>query len=201
MNKEALHIEFEKLTDLIAGNISGQEKDEIDAHLRICQECAALKTKTQNFVGVMRSDALEEVPLHILERSFDLLRERKTNVKTEEKPSLFRKIVAVFSDEGLTPAFGLRSSQTENSRRFWLIAEDSEIDLRVEKRGETSKISGQIFGEFSGGKVALRSDENTFDTDLTDLSEFSFAEIPNGNYSLLIYFEQPEIEIPSINVE
>lgn len=201
MNKEALHIEFEKLTDLIAGNISGQEKDKIDEHLKICRECAALKTKTQNFVGVMRSDTLEEIPTHILERSFDLLRERKTNIETQEKPSFVRKIIAVFSDEGLNPAFGLRSGQTKSSKRFWLTAEDSEIDLRVEKRGETSKISGQIFGEFTGGKVVLRSSENTFSTELTDLSEFSFAEIPNGNYSLIISFEQTEIEIPSINVE
>jgi hypothetical protein len=203
MNEKALHIEFEKITDLILGTLSERETTEITEHLAICSNCAKLKMRVENTIFAMQTDKLEEVPTHILERTFDLLNERKKVAATSEKASFLKKIVAVFTDESsnLTPIFGLRSKQTENSKRFWLQAEDAEIDLRLDKSDEKWKVAGQVFGEVTGGEAFLQSNENVFTTELSELCEFSFSEIPNGKYRLFIYFRETEIEIPAINIE
>lgn len=201
MNQETLHIQFEKITDLIIGTLSERETAEINEHLAACSDCSKLKTRVGDAIFAMQTDKLEEVPTHILERTFDLLNEKRMDVAIPEKLSLRKKIIAVFTDEGLTPVFGLRSNQTENSKRFWLQAEDAEIDLRLDKSGETWKVSGQILGNFTEGKVVLQSNDNMFITTLNELCEFSFSEVPIGNYRLFLNFEQTEIEIPSINIE
>lgn len=203
MNSETLHIQFEKITDFLTGKTSASEKEEISAHLKTCKECENLRSRAENTINIMMEDRLEEVPAHILERTFDFLRERKTSLPTTEKSSLLKKITAVFTDQSssLTPAFGLRSGQTDNKKRFWLSAEDAEIDLRLEKIVENWKVSGQVFGDFNGGKAVLQSQDELFETQLSELCEFTFSDVPSGVYRLFLYFEQTEIEIPVLNIE
>ncbi len=199
MNQDSLHINFEKLTDLIVGTLSEAEKAEVSEHLNLCPNCAMLKMRTEKTIGVMQSDRMEEVPSHILERTFDLLRERKI---APAKPSLLKRILATLETESssLTPAFGLRSGQTEAARQLWLTTDDAEIDLRLRQTGETWNVAGQVFSSFLGGEAVLQSESAELKSEMSDQGEFSFDEVSSGDYKLILRFANTEIEIPEINV-
>ncbi len=200
MSQNSLHIEFEKITDLITGMLSSAEQRELAAHLETCPDCAILKEQAQKNVEIMRSDRLEEVPPHILERTFALLREKKP---TPAKPSLVDRIIAVLQTEDsiLTPAFGLRSGQTNSIRRLWLTADMAEIDLRLEPAGEMWTVTGQVFGDFTGGEGVLQNDEAELHAPLSDLCEFSFTGVLPGVYKMTLRLTDVEIEIPEVKIE
>lgn len=202
MNQSSLHIEFEEITDLVVGSLSVNKTAEINKHLATCLDCSNLKTRVENMILAMRTDKLEDVPTHILERTFDLLHEQRA-IRTTEKTPFLKKIIAVFieNNPNLTPAFGLRSGQAENMKRFWFQAEESEIDLRIEKTPENWKVSGQVFGKFENGKALLKSNENVYETELNEQCEFAFNNVHQGTYRLFFYFENTEVEIQAINIK
>lgn len=202
MNEDSLHIEFEKLTDLIVGTLAGAERAQVETHLDSCPACAAQKMRAEKFIGVMRSDRLEEVPPHILERSFDLFGESKVKKAAPEKSSLMSRIFAVLESEtsSLAPAFGLRSGQPELMRQMRLSTGEAEIELLLRQTGETWHIAGQVFADFIGGEAVLRSDSAEFKAEMSDLCEFSLANVPDGIYKLVLIFADTEIEIPEIKI-
>lgn len=203
MNNNSLHLDFEKITDLITGQIADEtEEKEISSHLQICPDCFVLKTRAEEIIGIMHSDSLEEVPEKFVRRAIGLLGKKRKPTIRKRSAGVLRKITAVLQNEnfGLTPAYGLRSGQPDDVRRLWLAAEDAEIDLRIKSVGDHWNVEGQVFGDLTGGRAFLSSGEDDRETVIEDQCQFSFQNVPPGTYRLLLSFENTEIEIPEIRI-
>jgi hypothetical protein len=121
----------------------------------------------------------------------------------EPKPSLIKKLVAVFHMEIApnTPAFGERSASTGSVRQILYRADDNAVDLRIEKIKKGFTIRGQVLGDgFAGAKAMLSDDVRSFEATTKESSEFRFDNIPAGTYQLTIHGSQVEIELKGVNI-
>jgi hypothetical protein len=199
MSNNSPHIEFEKLTDFVLGVGSETERTSLADHLRNCAVCSTKRFRLEKTIGVMQSDRLEEVPSHILERTFAQFADRRTE---PARPMLIQRLTAFLTSETVmnVPAYGLRSGQSETARRLWFSAGEVDIDLHIRKSGDSWEVDGQVFGSFLGGSIELRSEHATAISELSDGGEFSLGPVAEGDYSLLLSVEESVIEVPSIRI-
>ena len=99
----------------------------------------------------------------------------------------------------MTPALGMRSGQSR-SRQLLFNVNNYDIDLRIEPSGAQWSVSGQLLGSTSIGQVALIGTDQTWQSELSDLGEFSFAPAPAGEYQIVVALLEEDISIPSLTL-
>lgn len=193
------HPSLETIADLVEGKLMNEANATALNHLSNCAECAKTASDLQAVVGYMRSDKMEDAPSYVLSNAFNIM-PRKVKVET---PSLLQKIVAAISFDSLsfTPAYGVRSGATSQSRQIIFNAGERDIDVRITKQGEQFVVAGQILGECSKGRVVLKGEGNRVESELNDLCEFRLPPVKDGNYQLILVFTDLEIELPEFVVK
>ena len=193
------HLSFETIADLVEGRLTADVNGNVVNHLKNCSDCAGTANELSNAIGLMRSDKMEDAPDYAIKRAFKIM-PRKVVVET---PSLLQKILAVlsFDSASSTPAYGVRSSAATKSRQLIFSANEMEIDLRITQQGNEWVISGQILGECENGRAVLTGESVKAESAINDLCEFKLPPIKEGAYSLKIFVEDTEIEIPEVVVK
>lgn len=116
----------------------------------------------------------------------------------EPKQSIVKRLMAVLQIDlsANKPVFGERSTSSA-IRQMLFQADETAIDLRVSKTPHGFLLKGQILGVgFANSMVKLGG----FETKANDLAEFSFDQIPVGEYSLTVQTLEKEIVIEHLNL-
>ena len=151
-------------------------------------------------IELMRRDNSVDAPDDQIRWASNLFRTRAS----EPNRSLMTRLVAALQMEIAPnkPAFGERSASTSQGRQLLFQAGDHAVDLRIEPRGKTFGIRGQILGEgFGGASIRLVNDTTSFETTASEISEFTFASVPAGEYELTADGDKFEIVLKAINIE
>lgn len=194
------HIRFEKLVDLVEGQLSAEEQTRVLAHLATCSQCAAEKVWLEQVIGLMRTDSTEAAPAAAVDRARKLFQGRaQQGNKAAPKPR--PRIFAILQVDNTLPplALGFRSGQPETQQRLYS-AGDFGLDLRLKPVGSNWIVSGQLLGESVGGKVTLQGETHHVTAGLNELSEFTLTAVPSGRYSLVLFLDDTEIEITTLEL-
>lgn len=160
------------------------------------------KTIDQNLdriVYLMQADKSFDAPADAIQWSKNLFRSRVV----EPKKSIVERVLAVLRMD-LSPnraVFGERSASASQARQMFFQAGDNAVDLRIKQGEKGLNVQGQILGaNFENGSVRIFNDENSFETAANDLSEFKFAEMPVGRYSVRLQNGEKEILIENLEL-
>jgi hypothetical protein len=191
------HLSFETIADLVEGRLSAEANGKAAQHIADCSSCSQTAKKLGHVASVMRTDDLEDAPAHALQRAFSIMPRRVI----EEKPSVLHKVLAALSFDSAfsQSAYGLRSGATA-ARQIIFKAGEMDIDLRITPSENNWTIMGQILGECSGGRVELKTENESFETTLNELCEFKLGPIAAGTYTMYLISSDTEIKIPEINI-
>lgn len=196
MNKDSSHMSFETMTEMALENLPANEQAQFRIHLNACVECATEFSRLEKLTAVMLNDSSVNAPPDLIGRV-----QKQFENHFSEKPSAIRRILAVLLNDSarMTPAFGVRSAQTE-SRQLLYVLGDNDLDLRISPAENKWLIAGQIFGKIENGTAALVGENITEETALNELGEFAFPPVAAGKYALHFEIGAEEFEISEINV-
>jgi hypothetical protein len=192
------HIPFSRLADYMEGRLPLDEHVGVDNHVASCSECAEKLDRVQQVLGFLQTG--EDAPASVVQRVKSLFTQRNTS--TLKLSELRRRVVAVlhFDSGGLTPVFGVRSSNP-GTRQLLFSSESNEIDLRIVPEGQSWLISGQILGESAGaGMVVLEGEAGLHGTAINKLSEFALPPVQAGSYKLTLKLRHVDVEIDELKV-
>jgi hypothetical protein len=150
-------------------------------------------------VSLMASDDSTDAPASAIQWSKNIFR---TRAVAPQKSLLTRILGALQFD--LAPdavAFGERSAVGAGERQMFFTAGEYGVDLRVAATGRSSSVRGQIIGQgFAGVTAKLSGNGTELNATLNELSEFQFAKVAAGEYSLSINNGITEIVVESISL-
>lgn len=144
-------------------------------------------------VSLMETDSSFDTPQDSIKWAKNIFRVRAA----QPEKSFVQKVLAVLQMD-LSPnkaAFGERSAGASQARQMLFSAGEIGIDLRVSETEKGFDLRGQILGE---GFVNCAIKLGAYETVSNELSEFSFAEIANGEYDLILKTSETEIEIKNL---
>lgn len=127
----------------------------------------------------------------------DAIRYAKNLFRTSTQPSRLKRFVAMLAAD-LAPnraAFGERSASGSAARQMLFQTDDCAIDIRV-SAGANGRfdLRGQLLGHgFTDAVVEIVGSGFRETSEVTENASFSFAQVPAGEYSLII--RGPEVEI------
>lgn len=195
MNLLHKHLTAEQLTDLAEQLMPAEASRASREHLAACLQCEGKLLQLQQLISTMRADQSVDAPRDVIAYAKNLFVTAQTTTT-----SIVRLIVAALSFDSLTsaPAYGTRSGQTE-MRQLLFSAEGNDIDLRISPQPEGWVVSGQVLGSAKGNAEAvLLGDAISTVATLNELSEFSFAPVPAGNYQLNLRLGELEVQVPEL---
>lgn len=147
-------------------------------------------------INLMQTDDSVDAPQDALKWSKNIFRTRAV----QPKQSFVQKILAVLQMD-LSPntaAFGERSAGAAQERQMLFQAGESGIDLRIKEDEKGFAVRGQILGEgFTGTTVRL----GDFETTTSELSEFSFSDVPGGVYDMTLVAGETEITVKNLEIK
>lgn len=193
----------ERLTDWVEGRLPDEEARLVAEQVAADEEARARAEWLRAFFRASEETQFSAPPRRVRE----LLSRRFASLAEERRePGLLRRVVASLSfDSGLDlAAAGARTAGAEEEQRQLAFATDvAEIVLDVMPRpgGKSLDLGGQIFPSEDeppeGFTVQLlRDGAEAGITETDDLGEFSFEDIPYGEYELVISAGRTEIQIP-----
>lgn len=201
MSGENDHIAFEVLVDLVEERAPAERAAEARAHIQACSHCQQELAWASRVTTLMRSDELEDAPLHVVARAVRSLHAVPTPAP-QPAPGVLRRLVARLqfdSDVAFTPAFGMRSGQPEG-RQMLFTTEEVEVDLRITPYQNQWVVTGQMLGPCEGGSVELVGDEAAETAALNDLCEFDLPAVEAGHYTLLLRYADAEVEVSDLQI-
>ncbi len=195
MNLISHPVSFARLVDLAEGRLTADERTAVESHTNSCERCAVQLASLKKSISLMRADDSMDAPRDALAYAINLFGARRT----ASAPSLVERILAALTfDSALTaPAFGVRSSNTADSRQLMYAAGATDIDLRIVRSEVGWTISGQVLGECAGGRVEIAGGDSV---ELNELCEFALPPLSAGSYKLLLRLQGAEVEIPEIHL-
>lgn len=200
MKQTSSHIPFEKLADLADDRLPGGEREAVREHTRHCPQCAGQLAELEKAIGLMRSDESKDAPRDVIHLAISQF---IAGARKPEK-SLARKILAALSFDSaeMTPALGVRSGASSESRQLLYRAGNTDLDIRVASQDNCWVVSGQVLGteDLSEGSIELEGGEARVSSQLNDLSEFSLPPVPTGSYTLRLRLINMDIEVPGFNL-
>ena len=114
--------------------------------------------------------------------------------------SFVQKVLAVLQMD-LSPnkaAFGERSASASQSRQMLFQAGENALDIRLVETENGFNLHGQILGEgFANAVVKI----GEFETIINETSEFKFANVPVGKYTLSFKSDQKEIVVEDLEIQ
>lgn len=147
----------------------------------------------ENIIFLMQADKSVDAPQDAIQWSKNIFRTRAA------KPNLVEKVLAVLHID-LAPnivVFGERSASANRARQMLFEAGENSIDLRITETENGLSIHGQILGDGFENSAATLGD---FEVKTNELSEFKFADVAKGSYSLKLKGKAREIEIDDLNL-
>ena len=147
----------------------------------------------------MRRDDSVDAPADSVRWASNLFRTRAA----EPRKSLIKRLVGVLQMEIAPnkPAFGERSASPSTARQILYRADDTAVDVRIEKTKRGFIVRGQVLGDgFANASVRLFEDGRTFEASAGANSEFRFDSIPAGIYELAIHGTDVEITLKGIDI-
>jgi hypothetical protein len=134
-------------------------------------------------------------------------------VEARQPPGLFQRLLATltFDSRGQPATLGIRSAQPADEgpqRQLIYTTESAEIALTIQPTlpNQSFTLSGQIFplGDTPAPAFSVQLLRDIQEVGLAaadDLGEFTFSNIPVGEYSLVVSAGQYEVVIPSLHLQ
>ena len=146
-------------------------------------------------VNLMQSDDSADAPQDAVRWAKNIF---LTRAAAPQK-SFVQKVLAVLQID-LSPnkaAFGERSASASKARQMLFQAGDNALDIRLTKTDNGFNLHGQILGEgFANAVVKI----GEFETYADETSEFKFANVPGGKYTLTFEYGEMEIVIEDLEI-
>lgn len=156
--------------------------------------------KLEHIIRRMQTDQAIDAPADALRYAKNLFRTRAA----EPRLSVMQRILAVMSLD-LTPdqaAFGERSATATLARQVLFESGDHAVDLRVQAAGKGFEIRGQVLGDgFDNGHVLIANAKYELTAKMDEMSGFTLADVPAGEYSITITGQSAEIFIEQLILE
>ena len=153
--------------------------------------------RLNEIVRLMETDDSIDAPADSIKWAKNLFRTKQV------QPSLVKRLVASLQVD-LKPgkaAFGERSGSTGTVRQMLFNAGEHAIDLRINAENSHVDVQGQVLGEgFAGATVALKGPDVDRTSDIGDMSEFAFENVPKGYYTLTLRSIDREIVIEDVDL-
>jgi anti-sigma factor RsiW len=190
------HIRFARLVDLIEGRLPPDELAECDAHLLSCARCRAEFAWLERVIDLMRTDAQEDAPPHVVARAARLLRPRRRPAAA----GIPQLLAALLFDSAQTlSAAGVRAAHPAE-RQMLFTASGLDLDLRVTQADAQWIVSGQVLGQDVAGEVELRREGAAVQAPLSELSEFRLSPVAAGTYTLSLLLTDVEIVVEGLEI-
>ena len=193
------HPVFDRLVDLVKGDLSTEQQAEIAAHIATCSECAADVAWLEHALDLYRTGDAVSPPASASAHVRGLLR----SVVGSQAMKQRRRITAVliFDSANPTEAIPMRSNMAVK-RQFVFRAEELDLDLHVTSAGSRWIISGQVLGSDEEGRAELWGEMGTLvaNTPLNDLRQFTLPAVNAGTYMLKVQLNDTLIEILGLEI-
>lgn len=189
MNNTGQHIPFSRLADLADERLSADDRAEIELHVTDCPRCAADLAWLRRVIGLMRTDASERPPAHIV-----------AAVKALFRPLAPRRRLSAtlhFDSQNAPIAMGLRAAAPADRQMLFATA-DYLVDLRIVPSGALWAVSGQLLGADAGEQVELRGPDGHARATPNEMSEFALPPVPPGSYELVVQLADLDITITGL---
>jgi hypothetical protein len=195
-----MHLSLKQVLDLIDGTINNDDRPRLESHLRSCPMCRTELENWSALLGLVKRRHLLTAPPDTLDSGKRLF--KKTSL--EIRPSLREIVAAVVFDSFSQPAVvGVRAELALDEqillRQVILQAEEFDIRIRISKSEGRCDLLGQILPRRSrrfvrDANLYLRhGEERVSSTNVNDLGEFQFSEVPDGMLSL-------QIDLPTLTI-
>jgi hypothetical protein len=198
------HSTFETLLNYLENRLPDDERGQVDTHLGSCPQCRQRLTRLQAFLQSVAEDQTVAPPQDILRRAVDLARGRR---EFPLRKPWMRVIAALSFDSRLQfSAAGTRGAG--RGRQMLFTTEQVDIDLQI-KPGQTDSdligqmLATQISENVLPAFVSLQSTAGTWHsaTETDSLGQFTFRQIPFGNYDLVFDLEDQEVAITGLELQ
>jgi len=200
-------LELEQILDFVDGRLGDKEQKAVEEHVATaCPDCASRLAWATDLVSLMRTDRLVDAPAAAVRHARNLM------PKTSLVAGLGKLVATLVFDSStqLRPV-GVRGSALGTRRRMYEVGDTAVLDIQEEplESGFTA-VEGQV--HFKG---ATRAEGSTAQIDLlrnnvsrdphletpaNSLGEFSFTQVPLGDYALSIFTSNLEIVIPHLDL-
>ena len=124
------------LADYVDGNIRGEEKSALEAHLTGCEECAELAKDAAGAVAFMERAAIVEPPPELVTRILFEITDGAS--RAEIRPSRLRRIFGPWVEPLLQPRFTMGLAMTILS--FAMLGRFAGIDMRQLKPSDLDPV-------------------------------------------------------------
>jgi hypothetical protein len=195
------HLKYEILLNYLEGQLSAEERKEVDAHFaEACQQCdrrlALLRTVLQTVAG----DRTVAPPADVLKQAVE---KAKTRKKTSS-PRLWNRMVASLSFDSHLQLSSAATRGSGRARQMLFTAEQVDIDLQIKSGRKDHELLGQVLdarqsGGFLLAFVSLQNNEGQQRATETDpLGQFAFHGVSSGTYDLVFDLDDHEIAITGL---
>jgi hypothetical protein len=193
------HPLFDRLVDLVKGDLSTEQQGEITMHVATCSECAAEVAWLEHILKLYHTDDSTSAPPAALAHVRNFLRRRGVSQGARQ----VRRITAVLIFDSANPpqAIPMRSNMAVK-RQFVFRAEELDLDLHVTSAGSRWIISGQVLGSDEEGRAELWGEMGMLvaNTPLNDLRQFTLPAVNAGTYMLKVQLNDTMIEILGLEI-
>jgi hypothetical protein len=191
------HPPFDRLTNLVRGDLSTDQQAEIAAHVVTCPLCADEVAWLEHILELYRTDESVSAPPAAIRSVRDFFRSKVTPQGEES----WRHITAelTFDSAHMPPAIDVRSD-TAMKRQMVFRAAEFELDIHVASTRSGWIIFGQVLGSDEGGHAELQEPTGPLRVPLNELRQFTLSPVAAGTYTLIVWLKDTVIEIPRLEI-
>jgi hypothetical protein len=202
MVESMAHFKYETLLNYLENQLSNEDRSQVDEHTALCQRCSRRLTLLQAVLRSTAGDRTVAPPESVLKRAVDIAHGKRDL----RKPWL--RVVAALSFDSRLQLSSAAIRGTAHGRQMLFTTKQVDIDLQIKPGRTDSDLIGQILSAQSSGEVlpafvSLQSNAGTLlramETD--PLGQFTFRQIPSGNYDLVFDLENQEVAITGLEFE
>lgn len=180
-----MHLSSESALDLIDGRLPKDEEVFWNQHVKTCEACSNQVRQWREMRVALRRSHLKSAPEADVHAAIGIFRPRPE----ASRSGLRRILAAVRFDSFFEPALAGARGSASASRQVVLQAEDFDIHLKIWGEPGHKQVLGQLLSRSgepcTDARFRLLSHSEELDTTTADeTGEFSFADIPEGEWSL-----------------
>ena len=197
MSVGSRHISFDRLVDLVEGQLPPDERTQMQAHTSACSRCTTQLAWLERVIGLMRTNDYEEPPDHVAADISRLF----SSYNPSPSSSLRQRILAVLRfDSAQLPVSVGRRSGSSTDRQLLFTAETLDLEVQFTQSGSLWEVSGQVLNADARGLAELRGPAGTVRVTLNEVGEFLLTPVPPGRYTLILQLTTGEIEIAELAI-
>jgi len=195
------HLKYEILLNYLEGQLSVDERNEVDAHIaESCQQCDQRLSLLRTVLQTVDGDHTVAPPADVLKQAIDGIKNRKK----ESKPKLWNRIVASVSFDSRLQFSSAATRGVARTRQMLFSTEQADIDLQIKPIRNDYEVMGQILNaDHSGGFlpafVSLQNEGQIQKATETDpMGQFAFHGVSSGTYDLVFDLDDQEIAVTGL---